>query len=163
MVVFDLIFKIVSENIKEIKVDPETFTWGFCIQCSHCHTEQPNEIYFTLQDEEEMQKGHGTANFVMKCKDCKKLMTIAINNKTNKNPYTIECTNGNDEATICSFECRGCTILKWVSKSDFIVVSNETETEFEGVDITDLWSEYDEKSGLMLNILEPSTYKLEEQ
>jgi hypothetical protein len=162
MVVFNLVLKIISENIKELSVDPESFEWGFNIKCSHCFTEQPNTIYFTSQDQEEMQKGHGSANFIMKCKDCKKQISIAIYNKNVKQPFVINCESGNDEGVLCSFECRGCNLEKWSYKSDFIVEAIESGTIFKNVEISDVWADYDEKSGNMINLLEEVKWRLEE-
>ena len=162
MVLFNIIVKVISENIKEIKID-DNYVWGFFIECQKCGYNLTKEIYFTSGDEVEMSKGHGVANFLMKCKECSNQMSIAINNKSNKQPFIINCESGNSTSTICTFECRGCLLSKWVIKKDFIVVAAETETEYNEVDITELWSTYDEKSGLMLNLLEPIEWVIEKQ
>lgn len=160
MAIYDLILRVVSENIKELFVDSD-YVWGFSIKCSQCHTDQPNEIYFTSNDQEEMTKGHGTANIVLKCKDCKKIMSISINNKNNKKPFIIDCENGNDEGLFCSFECRGCSLEKWVPKNEFIIEALETGTIFKDIDITDLVCEFDEKNSNMVQITDPVTWRLE--
>jgi len=161
MVVLNLILRIISENVKEISINPETYNWCFLIQCSDCQNDQPNEIYFSLADEVEMQKGHGTANFLMKCKECKKAMTIAIYNKSNKNPYEINCENGNDEGILCGFECRGCVIKNWIPKEGINIEANETGKVFEDIDITSEWCDYDENNQMTVSLLEPVNWRFE--
>jgi hypothetical protein len=162
MVVLDLIIKIISENVQELKIDSDSFIWNFTIECGHCFTVQPNEIYFTINDEVEMQKGHGTANFMMKCKECKKSMTVGINNKSNKSPYIIVCESGNDEGVLSSFECRGCTLKTWIPREGITFEAKESGTIFNEIDLSDVWCDYDEKTGMTVSILEPVTWRIEE-
>jgi len=162
MVVLNLKLKVISENAKEISIDEENYNWCFKIECLHCHIEQPNEIYFSSNDEVEMQKGHGTANFIMKCKECKKIMTLGINNRSNKNPFVLNIENGNDEGIICGFECRGCKITEWTPKEGINIEAYETEKIFEDVDITNEWCDYDENSQKTVSLLEPVTWRFEE-
>ena len=108
-----------------------------------------------------MEKGHGTANFSMKCKFCIKAFTISINNKSNKSAYPIDCENGSDEGILCGFECRGCVIRKWVPKDGVGVEANETGKVFENVDITSEWCDCDESSQSTVSLLKPVAWRFE--
>ncbi len=161
MVLLNLTLRVISENAKELRINGETYDWCFIIECDQCHTEQPNEIYFTAAEEVEMEKGHGTANFAMKCKFCKKALTISINNKANKSAYSINCENGNDEGILCSFDCRGSVIRKWIPKDGVSIEAAETHKVFENVDITSEWCDYDECSQGTVSLLEPVASRFE--
>jgi hypothetical protein len=158
MVFLDLIVKIVSENIQSLKVNPDSFNWIFCIECSSCKSIQPNDINFSLIDQFEMQKGHGYANFIMNCKECKKNMNISIHDKSN---FYITCENGNDEGVLATFECRGCELKKWIPQDGIILEANESNTNFNDVDITDVWMGYDEISNINCSLLEPCEWRIE--
>jgi|LauGreDrversion4_2_1035121.scaffolds.fasta_scaffold271660_1 hypothetical protein len=158
MVFYDLIVRIVSENIKEIRIKDSYFEWYFKLNCVMCQSEQPNEIYFTNIDEIEMQNGHGTANFIMNCKYCSKKMSISIYNKSK---LYISCENGNDEEVLATFDSRGCEITKWSPKEGFNIMSMESEKCFEDVDLNDIWCEYDEIAGINCSLLEPVNYRIE--
>jgi hypothetical protein len=163
MVLLNLKLKIISDKIKEILIEEiYSYTWCFKIECSHCFTEHQNEVYFTEQDEVENEKGHGTTNFMMKCKNCTRLLKIGINNKSNKTPYVIDCENGNDEGILCTFECRGCILKTWTPKEGILIKALETDTIFKDIDITNEWTEYDEANGGMVSLLEPITWTISE-
>lgn len=159
MVFLDLYVRLISENIKLLKVDPSNYIWNFTVECSHCHTEQPNEIYFSMNDEVEMQKGHGSANFSMKCKECKKLFYITVEKKSK---FKIECETGNDEGVLATFECRGGILKKWFPREGISVEATDSETQFDDVDVNDIWCGYDEATKNMVNILESIKWRLEE-
>jgi hypothetical protein len=159
MVFLDLVIRAITENIKELRVDPSTFTWHFTIECNHCHIEHSNEIYFTQNDEVEMQKGHGTANFFMKCKECQRPIYIEINKKS---PFNLQCETGNDEGVLAIFECRGGVLKKWIPREGIIIEAIDSGTNFEDVEVSDIWCEFDEATNNMVNFLEPIQWRLEE-
>ena len=158
MVFLDLVLKVVSDNVNKVRVSGSDFKWYFVIKCTQCKEEHPNEIYFTIEDQVEMTKGHGNANFMMYCKNCHMNMSIMIHNKSK---MEISCENGNDEEVFATFECRGCLISKWIPKEGFVVVSNESDKYFEEVDISNIWCEYDEIAKVNCSFLEPIEYKIE--
>lgn len=158
MVYFDLIVRIISENITETRINGPCFEWYFNITCTHCKTEQPNEIYFTLKDEIELPSGHGTTNFVMSCKECKRSMTIKIYEKSS---FKINCESGNSEETLATFDCRGCELVKWIPREGIEVEAIDTGKVFENVNIMDVWCDYDENAQVTCSILEQVQYKIE--
>lgn len=143
MVYFDLKVSIVSDNISEIFLGP-SFEWCFRIRCSNCHTDHPNEIYFSESLQFEVKNSKGTANFVMKCKECSKDCSI---NVYEKSPKRIDCSEGKGQGILATFDCRGCELINWVIPSeDVFARSLESDTIFENVDLNDVWMDYDEKS-----------------
>ena len=158
MVFLDLILKVISENLKELRLDEAEFHWYFVIQCTQCKDDHSNEIYFSLNDEVEMTKGHGSANFIMACKSCKMTMSIAVHKKSK---LVISCENGNNEETFASFDCRGCELKKWIPKEGIILESLESGNCFENVDINDIWCEYDDDAKVNCSLLEPVEYRFQ--
>jgi hypothetical protein len=157
MVVQNLKIRVISENIKLLKIEPSSYQWSFSIECSQCQSLQPNDVYFSTYDEVEMQKGHGTANFMMKCKECKKIMTVQI---LKNSQFTIDCESGNEEAIFACFDCRGCILKKWNPGEGIILQSLNSSEYFENVDITDVWCEYD-KTNTPCSLLEPVQIEIE--
>jgi hypothetical protein len=157
MVLQNLKIRVISENIKFLRIEPSNYQWCFSIECSQCQSLQPNDIYFFTNDEVEMHKGHGTANFMMKCKECKKSMTIQI---TKTSQFSIDCESGNEEGVFATFDCRGCFLKKWNPGEGIILESLNTSELFENVDISDVWCEYD-KSNTSCSLLEPVYIQIE--
>jgi hypothetical protein len=148
MVFIQIICKLTATGIKELKI-PDYYDWRFIISCGHCKEEHGKEITFNSKDEVEMSKGHGVANFKMTCKNCNKLMTIALDTAKSSFTYNLE----DDEGRIATFECRGCTLVKWLPEP--LILEAESGFVFEDVDVTDNWCGYDEKSGQSCLIEEP--------
>lgn len=160
MVILDLKLKVISQSLQELRVNPDIYTWIFTLECTQCKSPQPNEIYFSLKDQIEMTKGHGTANFMMSCKECKKTMYVSIFNAA-KNTFSINLESGYDEGVLAQFDCRGCIIKSFIPKEGIAVVASDTGTVFENVDITDVWMDYDEAQGVNCSILEPIEVTIE--
>jgi len=149
MVFLDVIVHAITENISNISVK-ENFEWMFKLKCTQCYTDQPNEITLSDKEQFEMAKGKGLTNFLMKCKDCSNLLSITIYEKSTKR---INCENGNDEATLCTFECRGCEIYSW-NPCEGIIVESTEGTIFNDVDIrTGEWTDWDEKAKVFSTLI----------
>ena len=143
MVYIDLKLSFLSDNLSEIFILP-SFEWCFMIRCSHCHTDHPKEIYFTENMEVDIKNSKGTANFLMKCKECNTFSTINVYQKSYRK---INCSTGKGIGILATFDCRGCELIKWIVGNEGIFAKGlESDTLFENIDLTDLWTDYDEKS-----------------
>ena len=142
MVFFDVIIHAITENIDKICVT-ENFEWLFKIKCTLCYKDQPNEISLSEVKQFETEKQKSLTNFIMKCKDCKNMMTITVYEKSAKR---LNCEGGNDEGVFASFECRGCEITSW-NPCEGVFVESLEGTVFSDVDIrVEGWSDWDEKA-----------------
>lgn len=143
MVFLDLKISFISDNISQIYILP-SFEWYFMIRCTNCQTDHPKEIYFSETSEFSMKKSRGSANFIMKCKDCNKDCTINVYEKSSRK---IDCSDGKGNGILATFDCRGCELRKWVVGGEGIFAKAlESDKIFENVDLTDVWMDFDEKS-----------------
>lgn len=156
MPLFELTLRVISENVFQIKINPEEYQWEFKVQCSKCFIEINNTISFSKGDEIENENGHSHINFQMKCKECKSLFTIDVH-KSSK--FHLEVPNGNDSGVFAVFECRGVNLLNFIPNSDLIIEAVDSGSEFKS-DLSDLVCEYDEKNGNMIYIHEPAFWSL---
>lgn len=142
MVFLDLRISFLSENVSELFVSPK-YTWIFKLRCTSCQTDHPKSVFFDETSEFQMKNSKGTANFLIKCKECSKDASISIFQK-----FTVSCKDGSKtQATLAVFECRGCELTEWsVNSEGLCAKSLESGKIFENIDISDVWMEFDEKS-----------------
>lgn len=94
------------------------------------------------------QKDKSTANFVMKWKESKRDCNISI-----VSPKGFKPTPVSEQAfsPIAAFECRGCEPYEYSLEGDWEVKSTGG-TIFQGVDLSDEWTDYDEKSQCSVSV-----------
>ena len=143
MVFLDLKLTFLSDNVSELYIT-SSFEWCFMIRCSNCYTDNPKEIYFMENSEFDIKNSRGTANFIMKCKECSKDCSI---NVYEKSPRKIDCSDGKGMGVLATFECRGCELIKWIIPNEGIFAKAlESDKVFDNVDLNDTWMDFDEKS-----------------
>jgi len=84
MVFIDLQVTFETENIEEIFIQDESFSWCFFIICAKCHEKHPKEIYFSETENHDISGSKGTANFIMNCKNCKNELNINVHPTSRK-------------------------------------------------------------------------------
>ena len=89
---YAVVLKIETENVDEIGFQKrEEMEWMFKIQCTNCHENHPKTIsFFPFEEHYDPNSNVPACNFCVKCKNCKKEMTISL---VNKNYPVIECRN----------------------------------------------------------------------
>eukprot|EP00026_Physarum_polycephalum_P020886 Phypoly_transcript_23773.p1 GENE.Phypoly_transcript_23773~~Phypoly_transcript_23773.p1 ORF type:complete len:166 (+),score=24.25 Phypoly_transcript_23773:36-533(+) len=135
------IFLCVQADLKGVGFKaPDDMEWYMKIKCMHCDLEFEKHIYVSAVEEHTV--GRATCNFLVKCKSCGRESTIDVVPQTQK-PYNLE-DSGSQVAMIC-FDCRGLDILEYQARDGFIA-TGESGTVWEEVDLSEDWTEYDEKT-----------------
>jgi hypothetical protein len=75
------------------------------IKCTGCNQVFAKEVGISLEEEVEMEKQHGTANFSAKCKNCERKSYITILNTSKYEARPDE--GGIVKEVLANFECRG--------------------------------------------------------
>ncbi|OAJ37705.1 hypothetical protein BDEG_21701 [Batrachochytrium dendrobatidis JEL423] len=99
-----------------------------------------------------MTNSRGSTNLMMRCKFCKAEGSVDLELDTLK-PYTLE--QSGKFGPLIIIEGRGWEPTEWIPADGFKAEGAETGTKFEDIDLADReWSEYDEKAGEAVEILE---------
>ncbi|KAI8880931.1 DUF866-domain-containing protein, partial [Backusella circina FSU 941] len=140
-----LYLKAELENITDL-APVEDYQWHFKLECTSCHEVDESWISFNQQDTYDMNGSRGTANLVMRCKFCKRDMSIQFEPNFKIKKYDGE--NSNKFQQMAQFDCRGVDMVDFSARDGWVAKGAESGTSFEDIDLTEgEWVEYDEKSG----------------
>lgn len=74
----DLVVKLLDcEAIEKLYMD-DGYDWCFDIQCTNCHFQHDKQIYMNRIETVEGKNNRVSVNFYMKCKNCKRDMSVNI-------------------------------------------------------------------------------------
>lgn len=105
---------------------------------------ETRKVWISSDEDIEIEGSRGTANFVMKWKESKRQCNVTLT--------AIETWNSDsNDDPLAVFECRNCEIVDWHPADGFAVTSSEG-TEFEDVDLSDDWADYDEEADCSVSI-----------
>ncbi|KAL8299984.1 hypothetical protein RB601_008306 [Gaeumannomyces tritici] len=91
-----------------------------------------------------MSGSRGEANFVWKCKNCKRESSASIKAA----PTAYEASEPAKARKILEFDCRGLEFTEFQPEGDWMAEGAESGTKFTEIDLTEgEWFEYDEKAG----------------
>ncbi|KAK7707025.1 hypothetical protein SLS64_007233 [Diaporthe eres] len=103
-----------------------------------------NPFWYTFKEMNEMSGSRGEANFVWKCKNCKRESSATI--KAAPVPY--EQSEPAKPKNILEFDCRGLEFTDFKPEGEWLAEGVESGTKFTGVDLSEgEWFDYDEKAG----------------
>ncbi|KAM0349743.1 hypothetical protein ACHAPU_003572 [Fusarium lateritium] len=96
-----------------------------------------------------MSGSRGEANFVWKCKNCKRESSASIK----FGPAAYEQTEPAKPQKILEFDCRGLEFTEFKAEGEWLAEGLETNTKFTGIELEEgEWFEYDEKSNEEVSI-----------
>ncbi|ERS99460.1 hypothetical protein HMPREF1624_04660 [Sporothrix schenckii ATCC 58251] len=124
------------------------FWYTFKVQCTSCRETHANWVGVSRFEQNEMSGSRGEANFVWKCKNCKRESTASI--KAGAKPY--EQAEPAKPQNILEFDCRGLEFVEFKPEGDWLAEGVDSSTKFAGIDLTDDWFDYDEKAGEEVSI-----------
>jgi len=132
----------------------------FRVQCTSCWEVHDKAIGMSRWDKVALPRSRGEANFVWRCKQCKRDSSASIVTQTIV-PYA-----GEGEHGLLSIDCRGLQLLEffpevrqwmreWLMDQDgWACFGESTQTPF-SVDLSDgEWFDYDEKAAAEVSISE---------
>ncbi|KAH6623031.1 hypothetical protein F5144DRAFT_582182 [Chaetomium tenue] len=136
-------------NLRPQDTQENNFFYTFKVQCTSCRETHPNPIAVNRFENNEMSGSRGEANFVWKCKNCKRESSATI--KAAPTPY--EQTEPAKAQKIIEFDCRGLEFTEFLPEGEWLVDGIDSNTKFEGVELTEgEWFDYDEKAGEEVSI-----------
>ncbi|KAL8299981.1 hypothetical protein RB593_009704 [Gaeumannomyces tritici] len=118
-------------NLRPSDTEENPFWYTFKVQCTSCREVLANWVGVNRFETNEMSGSRGEANFVWKCKNCKRESSASIKAA----PTAYEASEPAKARKILEFDCRGLEFT-------------EFQPEFTEIDLTEgEWFEYDEKAG----------------
>lgn len=138
MPLLDLILLATCEGVKQISV-PEDNEWHFRVKCTHCNEPFEHTIYFRDSDKVEHKtevcnrcRHSAFANFVAKCKGCKRVSCISTHKET---PRVVQVPeNGRAKGILGVFDCRGLEIIGFEPGNTLSAVINSGKS-YENIDV----------------------------
>ncbi|KAI9866854.1 MAG: hypothetical protein M1813_000796 [Trichoglossum hirsutum] len=128
------------------------YFYTFKVQCTSCRETHPN------WESNELSGSRGEANFVWRCKTCKRESSATI--KAPPTPYAQASPPKRQK--IIEFDCRGLEFTEFKAdvrnfqrpyQGEFFATGVESNTPFSGIDLQEgEWFDYDEKSGEEVSI-----------
>ncbi|KAL9065216.1 MAG: hypothetical protein Q9161_008374 [Pseudevernia consocians] len=127
----------------------EPYFYTFKVQCTSCREIHPNWISVNRYEQNEVSAGKGEANFVWRCKSCRRESTATIKNP----PRAYRHASPPNKQNIIEFDCRGLEFTEFKSDGEWQAKGLEWPTKFSGIDLQEgEWFDYDEKAGEEVSI-----------
>ncbi|KAF2447780.1 DUF866-domain-containing protein [Karstenula rhodostoma CBS 690.94] len=136
-------------DLRPIDTEDSPFHYTFKVQCTSCRETHPNFVTMTRFDMNEMSGSKGEANFVWKCKNCKREHNANIKAA----PAAYEQSDPPKTVNILEFDCRGLEFTEFEAEGEFEAKGAESGTKFPSIDLSEgEWFDYDEKAGEEVSI-----------
>ncbi|KXJ97384.1 hypothetical protein Micbo1qcDRAFT_7434 [Microdochium bolleyi] len=137
-------------NLRPHDTEDSPFWYTFKVQCTSCRETHPNPVAVNRFDANELSGSRGEANFVWKCKNCKRESSASI--KLGPKPY--EQAEPAKQQSILEFDCRGLEFTEFSPEGEWLADAIDSGTKFEGIDCLGEgeWFDYDEKAGEEVSI-----------
>jgi len=136
-------------NLRPSDTQDSPFWYTFKVQCTSCRETHPNWVGVSRFETNEMSGSRGEANFVWKCKNCKRESSASM--KAAPKPY--EQSEPAEPQSIIEFDCRGLEFTEFRPEGDWLADGAESGTKFTSVDLSEgEWFDYDEKLGEEVSI-----------
>ncbi|MDI1486529.1 MAG: hypothetical protein OHK93_005760 [Ramalina farinacea] len=121
----------------------EPYFYTFKVQCTSCREIHPNWVSISRHESNDVSGSRGEANFVWRCKSCKRETSATI--KGPPNPY-IQASPPVLH-NIIEIDCRGLEFTDFKADGEWTANGLETPTKFTGIDLQEgEWFDYDEKA-----------------
>ncbi|KAF2094662.1 DUF866-domain-containing protein [Rhizodiscina lignyota] len=125
------------------------YLYTFKVQCTSCREIHPNWVTVSRHETNELSGSRGEANFVWRCKNCKREHSANITEA----PKAYEQASPAKAKNILVFDCRGLEFVEFRADGEWLATGTESGTKFTGVDLSDgEWFDYDEKAGEEVSI-----------
>ncbi|KAK5134101.1 hypothetical protein LTR08_006991 [Meristemomyces frigidus] len=136
-------------NLQPEDTEQAPFFYTFKVQCTSCREIHPNWVSISRFETNEQSGSRGDANFVWRCKNCKREHTANIldapKSYAQQSPAKLQ--------NILTIDCRGLELLEFKPDGAWNATGVESGTKFFDVDLTESdWYEYDEKASEEVSI-----------
>ncbi|KAF2656550.1 DUF866-domain-containing protein [Lophiostoma macrostomum CBS 122681] len=136
-------------DLRPNDTEDSPFEYTFKVQCTSCRETHPNFVTLNRFEMHDLSGSRGDANFVWKCKNCKREHSATIQAA----PASYPQSDPPKKQNILEFDCRGLEFTEFKSEGEFLATGAESKTKFTGIDLADgEWFDYDEKEGAEVSI-----------
>ncbi|CAI6262995.1 unnamed protein product [Periconia digitata] len=136
-------------DLRPLDTEESPFHYTFKVQCTSCRETHPNWVTLNRFEMNEVSGSRGEANFVWKCKNCKREHSANIKAA----PASYGMSDPPKTVNILEFDCRGLEFTEFRADGEFLATGAESNTKFTGVELTEgEWFDYDEKAGEEVSI-----------
>ncbi|KAI9731408.1 MAG: hypothetical protein M1834_005314 [Cirrosporium novae-zelandiae] len=136
-------------DLRPLDSPDQPYYYTFKVQCTSCREIHPNWVSVSRFEANEMSGSRGEANFVFKCKMCKRESSATI--KAPPAPYTY--SSPPTRQPILTFDYRGCEFTEFKPDGEWQATGLESGTAFSGIELNEgEWYDYDEKAGEEVSI-----------
>ncbi|KAG5916784.1 hypothetical protein E4U42_007514 [Claviceps africana] len=144
---FTLIIKAEQTGVTNLRPDDtqeNPFWYMFRVQCTSCRETHDNYVGINRFETNEMSGSRGEANFVWRCKNCKRESSASIK----AGPVAYEQSEPAKPHQIIEFDCRGLEFTEFKPEGEWLAEGADSGTKFTGIDLSEgEWFDYDEKAG----------------
>ncbi|KAF2003222.1 DUF866-domain-containing protein [Amniculicola lignicola CBS 123094] len=136
-------------DLRPSDAEDAPFFYTFKVQCTSCRETHPNFVTMNRFEKHDMSGSKGDANFVWKCKNCKREHSANIRAAPASYPHSDPAKIQN----ILEFDCRGLEFTEFKAEGHFLATGLESNTKFSGIELDEgEWFDYDEKAGEEVSI-----------
>ncbi|MCJ1441598.1 MAG: hypothetical protein MMC23_002087 [Stictis urceolatum] len=136
-------------DLAPIDTEDNPYHYTFKVQCTSCREVHSNSVTLTRFEQNQVSGSRGEANFVWRCKMCKRESTANIISP----PKAYEQASPPTRQKILEFDCRGLEFTEFKADGAWSAKGTESGTAFAEVTLEDgEWYDYDEKSGEEVSI-----------
>ncbi|ODA81003.1 hypothetical protein RJ55_03964 [Drechmeria coniospora] len=131
-------------NLRPSDSEDNPFWYTFKVQCTSCRETHSNYVGVNRFEMNEMSGSRGEANFVWRCKNCKRESSASI--KAAAAPY--EQSEPPKAKRLIEFDCRGLEFVEFKPEGEWLADGVDSGTKFTAIELVDgEWFDYDEKAG----------------
>ncbi|KAH9820908.1 putative DUF866 domain protein [Teratosphaeria destructans] len=125
------------------------FYYTFKVQCTSCREVHPNWVSVSRFETNEQSGSRGEANFVWKCKNCKREHSANIVDV----PKAYAQQSPAKAQNVITIDCRGLEFVEFKPDGAWKATGVESGTKFADIDLTEGdWYDYDEKASEEVSI-----------
>ncbi|KAI5247799.1 DUF866-domain-containing protein [Aureobasidium subglaciale] len=136
-------------DLAPIDTEDSPFYYTFKVQCTSCREVHPNWVSVSRFEQNEVSGSRGEANFVWKCKNCKREHSANIKEA----PKAVVQNDTPKSQKIIEFDCRGLEFVEFKPDGEWKATGIESNTKFDAIDLTEGdWYDYDEKASEEVSI-----------
>ncbi|KAH6885798.1 hypothetical protein B0T10DRAFT_491645 [Thelonectria olida] len=136
-------------NLRPNDSEENPFWYMFKVQCTSCRETHGNYVGICRFETNEMSGSRGEANFVWRCKNCKRESSASFKSS----PTAYEQTEPAKSQKIIEFDCRGLELMDFKPEGEWLADGVDSGTKFKEIELVEGdWYDYDEKAGEEVSI-----------
>ncbi|TQN73271.1 UPF0587 protein [Colletotrichum shisoi] len=136
-------------NLRPDDSEGNPFWYTFKVQCTSCREVHDKPVSVSRFDNNDMSGSRGEANFVWKCKNCKRESSATIKAA----PASYAQGEPAKQQKLLEFDCRGLEFTEFIPEGEWLAEGLDSGSKFSAIDLTEgEWYDYDEKAGEEVSI-----------